>query len=381
MRLALAQREINVFQVNSPQKSQIGVGTTVNGGELLSLKTLAQSRARFARSALFDRVAMLLFEGEGELSPEVQQLIDQILTDLIDQVEADVRRRVSARIATLKTAPHALTKLLAQDAIEIARPILHHSPVLTDRDLIELVQAKTTEHREAIARRANIPPEVSAALAAKKEPQVVEALLANLGAVIPRAVFGDLVALSEAVESIRKPLVARRDMPKDLAHRMFWFVSAALRQTILERFAVDAKELDALLADVLVERQEQSSARPAARRTTGAVNALLAKIKTGDVAGFAALLAEAIGVDAQLAAKIVGDVGGEALAIACKALGADRLQFTTIFLQLDYKRFGRPRPIAQVHTISKIFDMMPIERARAQVSLWNAQATGVAHAA
>jgi uncharacterized protein (DUF2336 family) len=353
----------------------------VNGGELLTLKALAQNRARLARSALFDRVAMLLFEGEGELSPEVQHLIDQILTDLIDQVEADVRRRVSARIATLKTAPHALTKLLASDAIEIARPILHHSPVLTDRDLIELVQAKTAEHREAIARRAKIPAEVSAALAARKEPEVVEALLANLGAVIPRAVFGDLVALSEAVESIRKPLVARRDMPKDLAHRMFWFVSAALRQTILERFAIDANELDALFADVLVERQEQARARPAMHGTMGEVNALLAKVKARDVAGFTTMLAEAIGVDAQLAAKIVGDVGGEALAIACSALGADRSQFTTIFLRLDYMRFGRPRPIAQVHTISRIFDLMPVERARAQVSLWNAQAKGIALAA
>lgn len=353
----------------------------MNSGELLTLKALAQNSARLARSALFDRVATLLFEGEGELSPEVQRLIDQILTDLIDQVEGDVRRRVSARLATLKTAPHALTMLLASDAIEIARPILHHSPVLTDRDLIELVQAKTTEHREAIARRAKIPAEVSAALAAKKEPKVVEALLTNLGAVIPRAVFGDLVALSEAVESIRKPLVARRDMPKDLAHRMFWFVSAALRQTILERFAIDAKELDSLFADVLVEHQEQLSARPAAHRMTGEVNALLAKVKAGDVAGFTTLLAQTIGIGVQLAEKIVADVGGEALAIACKALGADRSQFTTIFLQLDYMRLGRPRPIAQVHTISKIFDLMPVERARAQVSLWNAQAGGRALAA
>ena len=262
----------------------------MNSGELLTIKALAQNRARLARSALFDRVAMLLFESEGELSQEVQHLIDQILTDLIDQVETDVRRRVSARLATLKTAPHALTKLLANDAIEIARPILHHSPVLTDRDLIELVQAKTTEHRKAIARRSKIPAEVSAALAAKKEPEVVEALLANLGAVIPRAVFGDLVALAEAVDGLRRPLVGRKDMPKDLAHRMFWFVSGAMRHAILQRFAVDPKELDGILAEVLAEKGAVHAASTAkgkaASWTMGEVNALVGKLKLGDITGF-----------------------------------------------------------------------------------------------
>jgi hypothetical protein len=44
---------------------------TVNGNDLLNLKTLAENRSGFARGALFDRVAGLLFEGKGELTPEV----------------------------------------------------------------------------------------------------------------------------------------------------------------------------------------------------------------------------------------------------------------------------------------------------------------------
>ena len=96
----------------------------VNSGELLNLKTLAENRTGFARGALFDRVAGLLFEGKGELTPEVSALIDQILTGLIKHVEADVRQKVAHRLSSLKTAPHELTKMLANDAIEIARPIL-----------------------------------------------------------------------------------------------------------------------------------------------------------------------------------------------------------------------------------------------------------------
>lgn len=353
----------------------------VNSGALLNLKALAENRAGFARSALFDRVSQLLFESEGELSTEVRALIDQILTGLIHHVEAEVRKKVSVRLATLKSAPHALTKLLASDEIEIARPVLHHSPVLTDADLIEVIETKTTDHREAIAKRPNVPADVSAALAAAKEPRVVEALLANMGAAIPRAVFGDLVQLAEAVEGIRKPLVSRKDMPKDLAHKMFWFVSAAMRHTILEKFAVDPAELDAVLADVLAEQEAKAAQRAATTGNwaMGEVNALIGKLKAGDVPGFTTALAQVVGVELPVAAKIVADAGGEALAIACKALGADRSQFTTIFLQLDYKRFGKARPIAHVQNVSKIYDLMPKEKAMAQVAVWNAQ--GLARAA
>ncbi len=340
----------------------------VNSGELLNLKALAANRAGFARNALFDRVAGLLFEGEGELTPEVRTLIDQILTGLIHQVEAEVRQQVSLRISTIKSAPLELTKMLANDTIEIARPILHHSPVLTDADLIAIVKAKTIDHREAIAKRPEVHAEVSAALAAAKEPKVVEALLANTGAAIPRNVFADLVALSEAVESIRKPLIARREMPKDIAHQMFWFVSAAMRHAILERFAVNAKELDAMFADIIVEKSHQPSSWRG-----GDVSALLAKVKAGDLAGFTKGLAQLTGVDPTIAAKIVADKGGEPLAIACKAIGADRSQFTTIFLQLDYKRFGKARPLSHVEMVSKVFDMLPAEKALSAIRMWSRQ--------
>lgn len=348
----------------------------VNGTELLNMKTLAANRTGFARTALFDRVAGLLFEGEGELTPDVRLLIDQILTGLIAHVETDVRKKVAQRISSLTSAPHELTKMLAVDAIEIARPILHHSPVLTDLDLIEIVKEATTDHRVAVAKRPSVPAGVSAALVATKDAQAVEALLANMGAAIPRAVFGDLVALSKAVDSIRKPLLSRKDMPKDLAHQMFWFVAAALRHTILEKFPVDAKELDAILAAVLAEKDVQAARKPATKPPPwgmGEVNALIAKAKAGDINGFALALGNLIGVAPSIAAKIVSDVGGEPLAIACKAVGADRSQFATIFLQLDYKRFGKARPISHVQNVTKVYDVVPREAAQATVSLWNAQ--------
>jgi uncharacterized protein (DUF2336 family) len=248
--------------------------------------------------------------------------------------------------------------------------------VLEEIDLIDIAQTKTVEHREAIAKRPEISANVSRALAAAKEPKVVEALLANMGAAIPRAVFADLVALSKAVEPIRRPLLGRKDMPKDLAHRMFWFVSAALRHTILERFAVEPAEVDAIFAEILAEKDAAAALKSAGKASNwsmGEVNGLIAKVKAGDINGFTMGLAKLVGVEPAVAQKIVSDAGGEPLAIACKAVGADRSQFTTIFLQLDYKRFGKARPISHVQDVAKIYDLLPKDKAMAAVTLWNAQ--------
>ena len=264
--------------------------------ELLSLKSLAENRAAFARSSLFERVSGLLFEGEGELKFEVRSLIDEILVGLIGQVELHIREKVSERIASLTAPPTALTKLLATDEISVARAILERSPVLSDHDLLATITEATTDHRHAIAKRVALSAVLSTALATRHEPKVIEALLANVGAIIPAELFDDLVALSKTLETIRKPLLMRGDLPKDLAYQMFWWVTAALRHTILERFAVDAKEVDGLLGSILHQAQAKHAAKNGQpfQWRQGEINAVMAKLKQGDVKGFTQGLAQVV---------------------------------------------------------------------------------------
>ena len=221
---------------------------------LETLTSLARDRSGVGRQVLFDRVASLLLDGGGSLPPSAMALIDQILTGLLHEVEVDVRKKLACRIATLEGAPRELIRTLAADEIEIAEPILAHSPVLSTEDLIAIITARSPAHREVIARRAGIPAEVVAALVRLKEPQVIRTLLANAGATIPRNVFNDLVAIAESMDRIRTPLIGREDMPKDLAYQMFWYVSAAMRQSILQKFAIEPRELDGILAELIAER-------------------------------------------------------------------------------------------------------------------------------
>jgi hypothetical protein len=108
------------------------------------------------------------------------------------------------------------------------------------------------------------------------------------------------------------------------------------------------------------------------------VQALVAKAKAGDIPGFTRALEIVTGVDARTAARIVADLGGEPLAVACKAVGADKSQFTTIFMQLDFKRYGKARPMSFLEGVAKTYDILPQQKAKAMLKVWAAHGQNMA---
>ncbi|MDP6603590.1 MAG: DUF2336 domain-containing protein [Rhodospirillales bacterium] len=75
-----------------------------------------------------------------------------------------VRRIVSQQLANVPDVPEALVRLLANDDIEVAYPILVYSELLRDADLIEVIRHRTQEHQLAVAIRNEVSETVSNAL-------------------------------------------------------------------------------------------------------------------------------------------------------------------------------------------------------------------------
>ena len=63
-----------------------------------------------------------------------------------------------------------------------------------------------------------------------------------------------LVSESKRVDAYQNPLVRRPDLPPELAERMSWWVSAALRQKITGRFSLDLGELDDAIETAVSEQ-------------------------------------------------------------------------------------------------------------------------------
>src|ERR671915_276403 len=84
---------------------------------------------------------------------------------LLDDPSPLVREAMAAVFAHAADAPPAIVRALSTDQASVALPILEHSPLLIDADLVDIVATGSSEIQCAVARRIVLPAPVCAAIA------------------------------------------------------------------------------------------------------------------------------------------------------------------------------------------------------------------------
>jgi uncharacterized protein (DUF2336 family) len=352
-----------------------------NKNQVSQLLELARSKEKENRQILLENITDLFVSPEGRLSDHERSLMVDILGKLVHEVEMEVRRDLSDRLANLDQAPHELIVALANDEIEVARPILQQSGVLQDPDLIEIVKHRTQEHRVSIALREGLSEEVTEALVDYGDEDVVEALIRNTDAVLSRNAMAYLVSESKRVDRFQEPLLSRPDLPPMLANHMFWWVSAALRQHILKHYTIDEAVLDSFVEDstkTIIDSSasnKSSAAENLVKRLAelGELNDrfLVQCLRQGRIVVFVAGLAKLCDIDAKLARRIAFERGGEGLAVACKAIGIERPAFASIFLLTrPASDDSRTRDPGVLSNTLRLYDSMDDKQATATLRYW-----------
>nr|WP_279347149.1 DUF2336 domain-containing protein [Govania unica] len=282
------------------------------------------------------------------------------------------------------SAPPELLRLLANEQIEIARPILEKSTLLRDVDLIEIVHNRSEEHRLTIAMRARVSEQVSDALIEEGGADVIETLLKNPDAKLSGEGMEYLVAESRRVDRFQEPLLSRHDLPSELAHRMFWWVSAALRRRVLVDFSsVDPTGLDRMLQDATrraIASHEpgdsvaERSVRLVARLSESGqltIGFLKCSLRQQHLSVFVAGLGRLSGVNATTVWRIFRDKGGESFAVLCRSMDMSRNDFASLFLTLAEARGGQHvRPTSFLKEILDLYDAISVANARAALTYW-----------
>ncbi|MBT5414456.1 MAG: DUF2336 domain-containing protein [Rhodospirillaceae bacterium] len=339
-----------------PKKTEAATGgeTTMPDGDvdLEQLLRLAREKTVAGRAALVSSLTDLFCGSHDTLSNQERALMGEILRHLVHEVEMSVRQALAARLADRSDATRDLIVALANDAIEVAHPILLASPLLRNAELIEIVRHRTLEHRLSVAMRERVGEDVSAALIEAGEEEVVATLLGNAGARFSDETYARLVEESRTTPAYREPLVHRDDLNPALAKRMYWWVSAALRHHILEHHQIDPATLDdsieaAVGALVPDGAETEPRASESARRSPNAPKEdeitprhLVQLLREGRVSLFEMLFARRCRLRPRLIRRFLYEPGGEALAIACRAVAIDKPVFASIFLLSRQARPG-----------------------------------------
>jgi len=117
------------------------------------------------RPALVREVTYLYVQKPTHASEEERQYTELLLR-LIDTADVATRKLVAAKLANYPAAPAEVVRRLAHDVLEVARPILEHSPRLTGSDLLAIIAERGPRYAAVIAHRLPIKTQAKPAAAA-----------------------------------------------------------------------------------------------------------------------------------------------------------------------------------------------------------------------
>jgi len=205
--------------------------------KLAQLISLAQEPSSSKRRELLREVTDLFFATSEHQSARELELFDDVMLDLSREMEAEVRAALSERIADSAHAPAGLVRSLAHDEITVAAPVLSRSSVLTDTDLLEVVNKRGQDYLRAVSRRVDLSETVSDVIVERGDDTTLGVLLQNETAVLSRRSVETVVDRAVANPELHAAVVHRHNLPVDLLNEMYFVVEAKLRETITARNA------------------------------------------------------------------------------------------------------------------------------------------------
>ena len=191
----------------------------------------------------------------GALSDRERKIAETIFRSMVKDAAVRVRTALSESLADNPDVPHDVAKSLALDIEEVALPMIESSSVLTDVDLMEIIDTKGEVEQTAIARRNTVSAVVADALVDTDNENVVASLVSNEGADISDKTFDKVLDKFGANEVVSDPLSKRVSLPLKVSERLVTMVSEKIRQHILSRHDVSA----AMASDLVVEAREKAT--------------------------------------------------------------------------------------------------------------------------
>ena len=267
----------------------------------------------------------------SDLSEDDRAAAEGALLMLLDDASPLVRQAMAEVFARTTDAPPSIVAALSVDQPAIAVLILEHSPLLIDADLVDIVAAENSETQCAIARRTELPPSVSAAIAEVGSASAALELIENPAAALAAFSLDRIVERHGHLAAIREALLALADLPAATRLALAERLSSTLAHFVTARQWLNPDRAHRATSEAL----ERSTVNVAAQsrgndmialikhlRTTGQLTAgiVLRALLSGNPDLFEEALVELSGLSRNRVAALVHDRSGVSLnALLAKA--------------------------------------------------------------
>ncbi|MFA5592328.1 MAG: DUF2336 domain-containing protein [Micavibrio sp.] len=278
------------------------------------------------------------------LSDNESELITDVLLGLMKQAEKDLRIALSGSLAGMERAPLRMILALANDEIEIAAPVLRHSPVLQDMDLAYILQSNGAPHGRPIAQRRSLSAALVNMLAETRDFEIAVNLSNNDGVALTERAFAIFTEMAKDNRSLATPLLSRDDVPREVAHALYDYVGEELKKTLIGRYGPEGESAARAVDAIVVELREPEVLKPGMADTLMAaahnmmerkelkLSTIIAALRRGQYATFVTQLAVFFALPLSTVKAMMRQESGRGLALACRAMDVTKADFVSLYL-------------------------------------------------
>jgi uncharacterized protein (DUF2336 family) len=185
------------------------------------------------RAETLRRVTDLFVSGAGKFSQEQIALFDEVMSRLVEEIDASARAAFGRQLAEFADAPPRVMRGLAlDDAIDVAGPVLSQSERIDDATLVETARTKSQQHLLAISRRKTIAEPVTDVLVKRGDRAVAVSTADNAGAKFSEFGYSTLVQRAQDDGELALAVWIRPEILRQHLLALFAQASEAVRQSL-----------------------------------------------------------------------------------------------------------------------------------------------------
>src|ERR1700756_5621317 len=171
----------------------------------------------------------------SDLSDDDRAAAEGALLMMLDDPSPLVRQAMAEVFARSAQAPAAIVQALSADQASVALPVLEHSPLLIDADLVDIVATGNCEMQCAVARRIRVPASVCAAIAEVGSAAAALELIENAYAELASFSWDRIVERHGHLAAIRESMLVLDDLPAATRAALVAKLSETLAQFVVAR--------------------------------------------------------------------------------------------------------------------------------------------------
>jgi uncharacterized protein (DUF2336 family) len=180
---------------------------------LQDLELLSNERDGAKRHELLRKITDLFFMTEKQQTSADRNVFGNVMVRIAADLEVQARAELAHRLAPASFAPLNVVRRLADDEIEVARPVLEKSILLTDDDLVKIASSKGQDHLMAITRRETLSTVVTDVIVQRGNDDVLVSVAGNRGANFSNGGYETLAGKATSLAGLRAQLMDRDDVP------------------------------------------------------------------------------------------------------------------------------------------------------------------------